>query len=251
MKIIRLIYRGEPRYGILKGDQVEIVHGYPFDEIDVTGVSLALSKAELLSPVDPSKILAVGLNYKDHAEELDMDIPKEPHVFMKPISSLIGPGELIIYPEMSSQVDFEAELVIVVGKIAAGIKSEEAADYIFGYTCGNDVTARDIQRKDKQWTRAKGFDTFCPVGPHIETRLDTSNINIRSRLNKELRQNGNTSQMAFDVFHLISYISEVMTLYPGDIILTGTPCGVDSMSPGDTIEVEIEGIGTLRNKVEK
>lgn len=250
MKIVRLLYRQEPRYGLLKGDQVEIIHGLPFDGIDVTGVSLAFSKAEILSPVDPSKILAVGLNYKDHARELGMEVPIEPHLFMKPISSLVGPGESILYPEMSSEVDFEAELVIVVGKIAGSIRAEEAADYIFGYTCGNDITARDIQRKDKQWTRAKGFDTFCPVGPHIETDLDTSNIYIRSRLNSELRQDGNTKEMAFDVFHLISYISEVMTLYPGDIILTGTPFGVGSMSVGDSVEVEIEGIGVLQNRVE-
>ena len=250
MKIVRFVYRGKPRFGLLSSDHIELIHGNPFREVDVTGVSLGLSKAELLSPVDPSKVLAVGLNYRDHAKELDMDMPIEPCLFMKPPSALIGPGEAIVYPETSSRVDFEAELVIVVGRMARGIKSEEAADYIFGYTCGNDVTARDIQRKDEQWTRAKGFDTFCPVGPHVETELDTSDIYVRSRLNGELRQDGSTSQMVFDVFDLVSYISKAMTLYSGDIIFTGTPLGVDSMSPGDTIEVEIEGIGTLQNNIE-
>jgi len=251
MKIVRFVYRGEPRYGLLNSDQIEVIHNLPFDEVDVTGVSVALSKVELLSPVDPSKIIAIGLNYRDHAKELDLEMPTEPCLFMKPTSSLIGSGNAIVYPEATGQVDFEAELVIVIRKVARCIKSGDAADYIFGYTCGNDVTARDIQKKDEQWTRAKGFDTFCPVGPHIETELDTSNIYVRSRLNGEIRQDGSTKEMVFDVFDLVSYISEVMTLYPGDIIFTGTPFGVGSMSPGDTIEVEIEGVGSLINKIEQ
>lgn len=197
----------------------------------------------------PSKIICVGLNYKDHAKELNMPLPDEPILFMKPVTALIGPEEDIIYPEMSERVDYEAELAIVIGKKAKDVSKEDALEYIGGFTCLNDVTARDLQKKDGQWTRAKSFDTFCPVGPKVVKDIDPNNVKIQSFLNGELKQDLNTSNLIFDVEEIVSFISKIMTLNPGDIIATGTPPGIGPMKKGDKIEVKIEGIGTLRNYV--
>lgn len=197
----------------------------------------------------PTKIVAVGLNYRDHAAELDMQVPSEPVIFLKPASSLIGPGDDIILPGQSSRVDYEAELAIVIGKKAKDVSPDKALEYVEGFTCLNDVTARDLQNKDVQWTRAKSFDTFCPIGPDIVSLAEPNNVSIVSRLNGAVRQQSNTSNFIFRVEELISFISSVMTLHPGDIITTGTPAGIGSLKAGDTIEIEIEGIGILRNNV--
>lgn len=199
--------------------------------------------------LSPEKIILTGLNYKDHARELDMKIPDEPIIFLKPPSALIGPGENIIYPEGVQRLDYEAELAIVVSKNGRNIPEKKAKDYVLGYTCLNDVTARDLQKKDRQWSRAKSFDTFCPLGPWIETDLDPDDIQIQSFLNGELKQNSRTSNFIFRVDFLISFISKIMTLKAGDIISTGTPAGIGPMQKNDRVEVVIEGIGNLKNQV--
>lgn len=198
----------------------------------------------------PTKIIAAGLNYKDHAEELNMPLPQEPLIFFKPPSSVIGDGEAIIYPSSSNHIEYEGELAVVIAKQAKNISANEARLYIAGYTCANDITARDLQKRDGQWSRAKGFDTFTPLGPRIASEIDPTNLDIRLLLNGEVKQNSNTNQMVFDVFELVSFISEVMTLLPGDIVLTGTPPGVGLLEEGDVVEVQIEGIGILRNPVQ-
>ena len=198
----------------------------------------------------PTKIVLVGLNYKDHAEELGMPLPQEPILFMKPVTALIGPEESIIYPAQAKRVDYEAELAIIIKDVCKEIEPEVVMEHIEGFTCLNDVTARDIQKKDVQRTRAKSFDTFCPVGPEIVTDIDPDNLKIQSYLNGELRQDSNTANFIFTVSELVSFISHVMTLMPGDIIATGTPGGIGAMNKGDTIEIRIAGIGTLQNYVE-
>ena len=199
----------------------------------------------------PTKIICVGLNYKKHAAELNMPLPSEPVLFLKPLTTLIADGEAIVYPGMSQEVHYEAELAIVIGKTCKNVSVSEAKSYISGYTCANDVTARDLQRKDGQWTRAKSFDTFCPVGPRIvpAAQLDPTNLPIRARLNGRVVQTSNTQDMIFNVYEIVAYVSQIMTLYPEDIILTGTPAGVGPMQRGDTITIEIDGIGLLTNKV--
>lgn len=199
--------------------------------------------------LSPEKIILTGLNYKDHARELDMKIPDEPIIFLKPPSALIGPGENIIYPEGVRRLDYEAELAIVIGKEGKKIPEKKVKDYILGYTCLNDVTARDLQKKDRQWSRAKSFDTFCPLGPWIETDLDPSDIQIQSFLNGKLKQNSRTSNFIFRIDFLISFISKIMTLKIGDIISTGTPAGIGPMQKSDKVEIVIEGIGSLKNQV--
>jgi 2-keto-4-pentenoate hydratase/2-oxohepta-3-ene-1,7-dioic acid hydratase in catechol pathway len=208
-----------------------------------------LTAVRLLAPCRPTKILAVGLNYRTHAAEAGYDVPSEPLVFSKPPSSVIGPLETIVYPALSQQVDYEGELAVVIGRQARSVSPVKAHDFVLGYTCGNDVTARDLQRRDDQWTRAKGFDTFCPLGPCIVTGLDTAHLAIRTHVNGEIRQDASTADMVFNVAELIAYVSQVMTLEPGDVILTGTPSGVGPLQPGDVVDVEIEGIGALRNPV--
>ena len=210
-----------------------------------------LSELEVLTPTKPSKIICVGLNYYDHAEELNMDTPDEPLIFIKPPSAIIGHGDKIIYPKASQQVDYEAELAVVIGKKCRNITANCANDVIAGYTCFNDVTARDLQRQDGQWTRAKSFDTFAPFGPFIASldEFDLNNASIKSRVNGELRQDSNISNLIFDIPTLIEFISGIMTLELGDIIATGTPPGVGELHRGDVVEVEIEGIGILRNEV--
>lgn len=211
------------------------------------GKEYEMEKVTVLPPCKPTKIVCVGLNYKDHAAEMKDKIPEEPIIFLKPSSSVIGTEGKIIYPKQSNHVDYEAELGIVISKRARHVKAEHAKDYILGYTCFNDVTARDLQKKDGQWTRAKGFDTFSPVGPFIVTDIDPTKLTIKSKLNGEVKQSSNTENMIFDVYKLVEFISGIMTLEQGDIIATGTPAGVGPMNKGDTIEIEIEYIGVLKN----
>jgi 2-keto-4-pentenoate hydratase/2-oxohepta-3-ene-1,7-dioic acid hydratase in catechol pathway len=218
----------------------------PFEHPDPP---LELSEVKLLAPVRPSKIVCVGRNYREHAAELGNKMPDEPLLFLKAPSAVIGPDDRIEIPGASQQVEHEGELGVVIGFPARNISESDAHGYVFGYTCVNDVTARDLQRKDVQFTRGKSFDTFCPVGPFIVTNLDPANITVTTRLNGEVKQSGNTADMAFDVAFLIQYISAIMTLYPGDLIATGTPAGVSRMKHGDTVEVEVGGVGILRNQV--
>ncbi|MBX5445233.1 fumarylacetoacetate hydrolase family protein [Sphaerobacter sp.] len=250
MKIARFVEGGQPRLGIVEDGVVYRAEGDLFDpgalrRGDAVG---PLDEVELLTPVQPGKIVAVGLNYALHVTENDptRQVPDEPVLFMKPTSALLPHGGVILLPP-GNRIDHEAELCIVIGRRASRVPEAQALDYVLGYTCGNDVSHRDYQRKDGQWVRAKGFDTFCPLGPVIATDLDPNDLAIQSRLNGEVRQNSRTSNMIFSPVFLVSFISNVMTLEPGDVIMTGTPEGVGPMQPGDTIEVEIEGIGTLRN----
>ncbi len=249
MKLIRFLKNDQPCYGLIEGEAVYAVEGSIFGQFRQAEKVAPLTEVRLLAPCQPTKILAVGLNYRTHAAEAGYDVPSEPLVFSKPPSSVIGPLEPIVYPVLSQQVDYEGELAVVIGKRVRNVPPQKARDFILGYTCGNDVTARDLQRRDDQWTRAKGFDTFCPLGPYIVTDLDPARLAIQTRVNGEIRQSASTADMAFSVAELIAYISQVMTLEPGDVILTGTPAGVGPLQPGDVVEVEIEGIGTLRNPV--
>ncbi|MGB9179043.1 MAG: fumarylacetoacetate hydrolase family protein, partial [Pyrinomonadaceae bacterium] len=211
---------------------------------------LQLADVKLVAPVTPSKIVCVGRNYKEHAAELGNKMPEEPLLFLKAPSSIVGDGDEIMLPHISSQVEHEGELGVVIGREARRITDEtDPLSFVLGYACVNDVTARDLQRRDVQFTRAKSFDTFCPVGPYIVTGIDPLDLQVTTRLNGEIKQQGRTSAMAFNVPFLIRYISHMMTLYPGDLIATGTPAGVSKMADGDTVEVEIEGIGTLKNQV--
>jgi 2-keto-4-pentenoate hydratase/2-oxohepta-3-ene-1,7-dioic acid hydratase in catechol pathway len=256
MKIMQFSANGTVEYGILEeGILIPLKNtGSPdrvpfFDVVPDRNRSFKLEEVVILPPVWPSKIIAVGINYRDHAEEFDHDIPTEPVTFIKPSTSVIGHDDDIVYPPSASRVDYEAEVAAVVKRKARNVTEEQAPGYILGYTCLNDVTARDLQRKDGQWTRAKSFDTFCPIGPCIETDIDPGNLRIMSRLNGETRQDSNTRHFIFPMFRLFSFISQIMTLLPGDIITTGTPSGVGPMKAGDVVEVEVEGIGTLKNSV--
>ncbi|MBN1427099.1 MAG: fumarylacetoacetate hydrolase family protein [Anaerolineae bacterium] len=239
-----------PRPGIVEGDDLYVLEGSMFDQQARRGDKIGLaSQARLLPPVMPGKIICLGLNYADHAREQDTGVPPEPLIFLKPPSAVIGPDQTIeLLPDMG-KVEHETELGVVIGRQGRMIPQEEALKYVLGYTCGNDVSARDYQFKDGQWARAKSFDTFCPLGPWINTDLDPSDLAITCRVNGETRQDSRTSQMIFGVPFLIEYISRVMTLLPGDVILTGTPAGVSPIQPGDVVEVEVEGVGVLRNPV--
>lgn len=237
--------------GIVEEDIVWEIEDFFTGKLKKTGKSYFLKELTLLAPCLPSKIVAVGLNYIDHIKEMEDEKPKEPILFLKPPSTIIASGEEIKYPSSSKQVDYEAELAVVIAKKCQNIAFEDAFDYILGYTCANDVTARDLQKKDGQWTRAKSFDTFLPLGPFINTDIDSSQVAIRSFLNGELKQNGNSKDLIFSVPELLAYISKIMTLNVGDVVITGTPVGVGSMLPGDIIEIEIDGIGKITNKVIK
>ena len=250
MKLVRFLVQDRPTYGVLNNDEVTEIEG-DFFSLKTLKARHALADITLLAPCVPTKVVAAGLNYRDHAQELGLAVPEEPILFLKPPTTVIGPGEAIIYPQMSAQVDFEAELAIVIKDQTRDIAPEEARDHILGYTCANDVTARDLQRKDGQWTRAKSFDTFCPIGPWVETELDPDDLLVESYLNGKQRQSSRTSQFIFPVDLLVSFVSRVMTLFPGDFVLTGTPVGIGPMQGGDEIEVRIEGIGSLRNTVKK
>lgn len=248
MKIARYQQDGGAAYGIVEGDDVYAASGDLFAGLTKGERVGAVGEVTLDVPVVPGKIVAVGLNYAAHVTENDptREVPTEPVIFMKPNSALLPPDGVIELPP-ADRIDYEAELCIVIGKRASRVSEAEALDYVLGYTCGNDVSHRDQQHKDGQWVRAKGYDTFCPLGPWIETELDPGNVAIQSRLNGEVRQDNHTTNMIFNPAFLISFISNVMTLEPGDVIMTGTPEGVGPMQAGDTIEVEVEGIGTLRN----
>jgi 2-keto-4-pentenoate hydratase/2-oxohepta-3-ene-1,7-dioic acid hydratase in catechol pathway len=249
LKLVRFLKNDQPCYGLIEGEAVYTVEGFIFGKFRQADKVAALTEVCLLAPCQPTKILAVGLNYRTHAAEAGYDVPPEPLLFFKPPSSVIGPFAPIVYPILSQQVDYEGELAVVIGQRVRNVSPEKAHDFVLGYTCGNDITARDLQRRDDQWTRAKGFDTFCPLGPCIVTDLDPGHLAIRTRVNGEIRQSTSTADMVFSVAELIAYTSQVMTLEPGDVILTGTPSGVGPLQPGDVVEVEIEGIGTLRNPV--
>ncbi len=248
------VVEGEPGAGP-EGLTVAEIEGHPFGQIQFSGARWALSDVRLLSPILPSKVVCVGRNYAEHAAELGNDLPKEPLLFLKPSTSVIGPRDAIRLPIFSKQVEHEAELAVVIGAPGARRADRAAAERaIFGYTCANDVTARDLQRSDGQWTRAKGFDSFCPIGPWITTGLDVTDLEIRCEVGRnpeemEVRQLGRTRDMVFDVPALVSYVSHVMTLLPGDVVLTGTPAGVSPLTEGDTVTVRIEGIGELSNPV--
>ncbi len=249
MKIVRFAVDGKVKYGILSGQSIQGIEGKPFRSAKPAGDLYRLSQVKLLAPCLPSKIVAMGLNYKKHAEEVKAPLPKEPLIFLKPPTCVIGPEENIVYPPSSTRIDFEGELALVIKKRAWQISKEKAFDYVLGYTCLNDVSARDHQRDDVQWTRAKGFDTFGPIGPCIETELDPDNVMVETYLNGELKQHSSTSDLIFPVAEQISFISHVMTLLPGDVITTGTPSGIGPMKPGDVVEIKIEKVGTLRNYI--
>ncbi|MFH0957082.1 MAG: fumarylacetoacetate hydrolase family protein [Pseudomonadota bacterium] len=243
MKLVRFQIGSGLFSGILQDNEIR-----PGGPISASG-PVGLSTVRLLAPCEPTKIVAVGLNYRDHAEELNMKLPEEPLLFLKPSSSVIGPEDTIIMPRQSARVDYEAELAIVMGREARNVSEKDAGKFILGYTCLNDVTARDLQSKDGQWTRAKGFDTFCPLGPWIETELEPSDLKIDLLLNDRTRQSSRTSNLIFSPLKLVEFISGVMTLFPGDVIATGTTSGIGPMNDGDTVEVRIENIGSLVNRV--
>ena len=262
MRISRFTTGDDPRFGIVTGDIDDF--GIPDEDSMVTALvgdplyvglqptdeQVRLADARLLSPVLPrSKVVGIGRNYAAHAAEMGGDVPEEPLLFLKPNTSVIGPGDPIFYPRQSENVHFEGELAVVISRICRDVPREKAGDVIHGYTVGNDVTARDLQRKDGQFTRAKGFDSFCPLGPWVETELDVSDLRLQTFLNGEVQQDGRTSDLIFDVPTLVAYVTSVMTLRPGDVILPGTPAGVGPMNPGDEVEVSISGIGNLTNKV--
>ena len=251
MKIVRFEMQGRTGYGILEGEKISVLRGAPYDGLEnATGEIMSLPEVTLLAPCEPTKIVALGLNYRDHAAEIGHPLPSEPLLFIKPSTAVIGPDGDIRYPAMSRQVDYEAELAIVIGRACRHVKAEDFRDYVLGYTCINDVTARDLQRKDGQFTRSKSFDTFAPLGPWIETAIpDPDNLTVEAYLNGERRQHGKTSNMVFGVAAQVSFISRIMTLLPGDVIATGTPFGIGSMQPGDVVEIRVEGIGTLRNRL--
>lgn len=250
MRLARFLKDALIKCGIVEGEDVVEVEGDIFSSFKKTSRKHKLNDVKLLAPCQPSKIIAIGLNYKAHAEEFNKPLPKEPMIFMKPSTAVIGHGDEIVYPHhMSHRVDYEGELAIVIGKKAHMLKKEDVKNYILGYTCCNDVTARDLQGKDIQYTRAKGFDTFAPIGPWIETDLNPMDVRIETHLNGEKKQDTSTKDMIFDVYHLTSFVSCVMTLLPGDVITTGTPSGIGKMKPGNKVEVRIEGIGSLVNNV--
>ena len=262
MRIARFTTGDEPQYGVITGDVDEL--GIPSDDakivalagdplyvgVQLTDTELDLAAVRLLAPVIPrSKVVGIGKNYAAHAAEMGGDVPSEPLMFLKPNTSVVGPGDPVFYPRQSSEVHYEGELAVVIGRICRDVTPERVADVIYGYTVANDVTARDLQRGDVQFTRAKGFDSFCPLGPWIETELDTSDLRVTTHLNGDLVQDGSTKDMVFDVAALVAYVSSVMTLLPGDVILTGTPEGVGPMNVGDEVEVTVAGIGSLTSKV--
>ena len=258
MRIARYSFDGEVSFGVVESSvdesgagagQVAQIAGHPFGEIQFTGQRVALAEIKLLAPVLPSKVVAIGRNYAEHAAELGNEVPERPLIFLKPSTSVTGSGSTIDYPPSSERVDFEGELAVVIGRLCRDVPAARAMEVVCGYTCANDVTARDQQKTDGQWSRAKGYDTFCPLGPWIETDLDWADLRITTRLNGEVKQDSKTSLIVHKVPELIEYVTACMTLLPGDVILTGTPAGVGPMQLGDEVSVEIEGIGRLINSV--
>ncbi len=251
MKIGRFFCKDEIFFGVINENKILKIKD-PFSQIKPSDIEYQLKDVKVLSPVLPSKIIAVGLNYRDHARELGMKIPDEPIIFLKPPTAVIGHEEDIILPPESKEVHYEGELAVVIGKeLYRPLNFKEIESAILGYTCFNDVTARDLQRKDGQWTRSKSFNTFAPIGPFIETELDPNNLKIETKVNGEIKQSSTTKELIFNVFELVKFISNIMTLLPGDVIATGTPPGVGALKEGDVVEVIIEGIGTLRNGVKR
>jgi len=238
-----------PVYGVITGDKIELITGLPWPDISDPVAALNLADVKILAPVIPSKVVCVGKNYADHAKEMGGEVPAEPVIFIKPNTTVIGEGDYIVLPPQSVNVHHEAELAIVIGALAKNVEVDRADEVIFGYTCANDVTARDLQNSDGQWTRSKSFDTFCPLGPWIETDLDPQDLEISCSVNGEIRQDGNTSDLVRSAREMVSWISHMMTLLPGDVILTGTPAGVSQIVNGDSVTVTIADIGTLTNPV--
>lgn len=249
MRIARFSQGGDPRYGILDGPELIVLKGHPLVSTEATGERVATKDVKLLAPTIPSKIVCIGMNYAAHAAEIAQDVPDEPLMFFKPSTAVIGPGDTIVLPKQSDQVELEIELAVVIGKLAKNITREQAAEHIWGFTIGNDVTARDLQFSDLQWARAKGFDTFCPLGPWIETDFVPESQALTSYVNDEERQSDTVSGMAFDPYTLVSYVSQNVTLLPGDVILTGSPSGISRIESGDVVQCDIEGIGSLINPV--
>lgn len=251
MRLIRFRSGDRIAHGALDDGIVRVLQGTFFEDPLPTGEEVPLDDVRLLAPVLPSKVVAVARNYAAHAAEFGGEVPEEPMVFLKPSTAVIGPGDGIPLPPISRRVDYEGELVVVMGRLARNVPVEEAGKYVLGYTCGNDVTLRDLQKRDGQWTRAKGFDGSCPLGPWIETLLDPGDLRIETRVNGETRQFATTADMVFGVGTLIEHVTTFMTLLPGDVLMTGTPEGVGPLGPGDRVEVEIEGLGVLANTVEE
>lgn len=251
MKIVRVRLEGdEIAYGAVEPEGIRVHRGTPFVAWEPTETVVPFAEAHLLAPVFPTKVVAVGRNYPDHAVERGADVPEEPLIFIKPATAVIGPGSPVVIPPDSSEVHHEAELAVVIGTVTHNTAVEEVGGHVLGYTAGNDVTARDLQRRDGQWARAKGYDTFCPLGPAIETEVDPlDGLSIICRVDGEIRQEGSTADMTFGVGEIVSFVSRVMTLLPGDVILTGTPSGVGPLVPGNRVEVEVERVGSLLNPV--
>lgn len=255
MRVARFAGEDDPQFGVVGDDDgvptIAVLKGDPlYAGFELTGQKVALEDVRLLAPVIPrSKVIGIGKNYAAHAAEMGGEVPEEPLVFLKPNTSVIGPGEPIVYPRQTRELHYEGELAVVIGRICREVSPEDAAKVIFGYTVANDVTARDLQARDGQWARAKGFDTFCPLGPWIETNLDPADLHVRTAVNGETVQDGRTSQMVFDVPAIVAHVSSFMTLLPGDVILTGTPEGIGPLQVGDTVSVTVGGIGTLVNQV--
>lgn len=251
MKIVRVDTKADDiTYGVVENEGIRLYRGSPFVAWEPTETVVDWDKARLLAPVIPTKVVCVGRNYIGHTQEMGNDVPAEPALFLKPPTTVIGPMQTIRYPESSSELSYEGELAVVISRVTRNVEIEDVGPHILGYTAANDITARDHQRDDVQWTRAKGFDTFCPLGPAIDTDIDPQEgLSIITRVNGDMRQSGSTADMIFGVGFIVSYISKIMTLLPGDVILTGTPEGVGVLNPGDTVEVEIEGIGVLTNTV--
>jgi 2-keto-4-pentenoate hydratase/2-oxohepta-3-ene-1,7-dioic acid hydratase in catechol pathway len=249
MRLVRFRFGDRIATGVVEGDAVRALAGTFFENPVPSGEEVPLEDVRLLAPVLPSKVVCLGKNYAAHAAEFGGEVPEEPLVFLKPSTSVAGPGDPIPLLPISNRVDYEGELAVVIGRIARNVRAEEAFRYILGYTCGNDVTLRDLQKKDEQWARAKGFDGSCPLGPWVETELDPIDVHLETRLNGEVRQSASTSDMVFGVATVIEFVTEFMTLLPGDVIMTGTPEGVGKLEPGDKVEIEIDGIGVLMNPV--
>jgi 2-keto-4-pentenoate hydratase/2-oxohepta-3-ene-1,7-dioic acid hydratase in catechol pathway len=249
VRIARFSYGEGVAFGVVDDDHVIPIVGHPFAPIERTDVALRLADVRLISPVLPSKVVAIGKNYASHAAEMGGEVPEQPLIFLKPSTAVIGPRESIAAPQSSERVDYEGELAVVISRLCRDVPAERAMDAVLGYTCANDVTARDQQKTDGQWSRAKGYDTFCPLGPWIETEIDPNDLAIRTTLNGEVKQDARTSMIVHKIPSLIAYITSCMTLLPGDVILTGTPDGIGPMVVGDEVSVEIEGIGELTNPV--
>jgi 2-keto-4-pentenoate hydratase/2-oxohepta-3-ene-1,7-dioic acid hydratase in catechol pathway len=249
VRIARFTFEDEVDFGVVEDDEIVQMTGHPFAPFTFTGYRYPIADVRLLAPIIPSKVVGIGKNYADHALEMGGEPPEAPIVFLKPSTAVIGGDDAIQYPQSAQRVDYEGELAVVIGRLCRDVPLEQALDVVLGYTCANDVTARDQQAIDGQWSRAKGYDTFCPIGPWITTNVDPADLELTTTLNGEVKQRARTSQLLHGVAALVEYVSRVMTLLPGDVLLTGTPAGVGPMDVGDEVAVTIEGIGTLTNRV--